>query len=422
MLLAGDGSARADGPEVVPGEALLAEARRQALAWAERRSLGLSSACGISVALAACAATWFSGGTRVDNFRGVAALCAGYLVLLAGKSLARQQEALPPAGDSASANTRWLAALSVSLSECAIYLGLAAGAAAEHWPDSWTLAIAVLGLVSVRDMMTTCSNPPGLGERSGTLAQGLARAVLTMPPGGRVLMIVLIAPAWGARVALLGLLDWAIISVGCGIAGRAVPALADNPAELVRLRDDGAIARALGTLVRGHLLPLPPAILGVAAVGTLVMLGLHGLPSILIVGPAIVMLLAAPGSSNRHYGRFDWLVPVLLLAAQMLCVAATGLATGVPGPVIFLLCGALLLRYADLAFPGRPVMLAPPRMPGSDPVERGTRLGWEGRLLVVGLAAALGIATYAYIALTAYLGLLICAKALTSFLQGERGG
>jgi Family of unknown function (DUF5941) len=278
----------------------------------------------------------------------------------------------------------------------------------------------VLGLVGVRDMMTTLSSPPGLGERSGPLARALARAALSMPPGGRVLIIVATAPAWGPRVTLPALLDWAIISVGYGLAGRARPALQQDPAKVVRLRDDGAIARTLGTLVRGQLLPLPPAILGVAAVATVVLLGLHGLPSILIASPAIVMLLAAPGSSNRHSGRFDWLVPVLLLGAQVLYLAAAGLATGVPGPAIFVLCGALLVRYADLAFPGRPVMLAPPREQGSDRAERGTSLGWEGRLLLAGVAAALGIATYAYIALTAYLAVLVAAKAVTSCLMKPR--
>ncbi|MGO8957768.1 MAG: hypothetical protein ACLQFR_10410 [Streptosporangiaceae bacterium] len=416
-LLAGDGAAVADGPELVPGEAILLDIRRRVLAWAHRRSLGLSSACGISIALAACAATWLSAGNRTDNFRGVAALGAGYLVLRAGKSLARTADARSPARQSAADSKHWLAALGACLSECAVYAGLAAGAAAEHWPGSWTLAVAVLGLVSVRDMMTACSNPPGLGDRPDGSAQGLARAILTMPAGGRVLIIVLIAPAWGARVALFALLNWAIISVGYGIAGRAIPRLEQDPAQLVRLRDDGAIARTLGALVRGQLMPLPPAILGVAAVATLAGLGLHGLPSVLVASPAIVMLLAAPGSSNRHSGRFDWLVPILLLGAQMMYVAAAGLATRVPGPVIFSLCSALLLWYADLAFPGRPVLLALPRQPGADLVERGTGVGWEGRLLLVGVAAALGVATYAYLALTAYLGLLICAKAVTSGLK-----
>ena len=212
VLLDSDWPPVADDRGPVPGVAFLVEVRRRALGWAQGRSLGLSSACGISVALAACAATWFSAGTRADDFRGVVALTAGYLVLLTGRSLAGLRIASITAGAGrATDGTRWLAALGLCLSECAIYAGLAAGGAAQHWSGAWVLAIAVLGLVSVRDMMTACSDPPGFGDRSGTPLQGLARAVLTMPPGGRVLLIALTAPAWGARVSLFALLDWAII-------------------------------------------------------------------------------------------------------------------------------------------------------------------------------------------------------------------
>ena len=44
-----------------------------------------------------------------------------------------------------------------------------------------------------------------------------ALAVLTMPVGGRVLVIAVVAPLWGARAVLVGLLDWAIIAIGIGI-------------------------------------------------------------------------------------------------------------------------------------------------------------------------------------------------------------
>jgi len=64
-------------------------------------------------------------------------------------------------------------------------------------------------------------------------------------------------------------------------------------------------------------------------------------------------------------------------------------------------------------------MLAKPRQPGVEPAERGTSLGWEGRMLLAGLAAATGIATFAYLALTAYLGVLICAKVVTSSLAPQ---
>jgi hypothetical protein len=53
--------------------------------------------------------------------------------------------------------------------------------------------------------------------------------------------------------------------------------------------------------------------------------------------------------------------------------------------------------------------------------ERGTALGWEGRMLLMGAAAAAGIGTLAYLALTAYLGVLICAKVLTICLRAPEG-
>lgn len=403
--------------------AFLVEAGRVAAAWAHRRAFGLSSAAGVAMVLAACAATWFSAGTRTDNFRGVAALWAGYLVFAAGRTLTSPAGALRSVLRRQAGPAEWLAALAGSLSESVVYAGLAAGAIAEHWTGVWPLAIGVLGLVGVRNLMTACSIPPGFGDAPDTVARRISFAVLTMSLGGRVLLVGIVAPIWGARAALFALLDWAVISVGYGLAGRMLPGLAGQEStdeggagrsKLMRLRDDGALARMLGTLVRGNLLPLPPAVLGLVAISGLAVVGLHGLPGVLTLAPAIVMLLAAPGSGNPHAGRLDWLVPVLLLGSQFLYLAATGFAAGVPGPIVFVLAATLLLRYCDLAFPGRPVMVARLRQPGAERAERGNSLGWEGRMLLAGLAAATGVATFAYLALTAYLGVLIYAKVVTS--------
>jgi len=452
-----------------PGATFLADIGRIVASWAEDRHLGIMSASGIGIALAICSAAWFSAGTRADIIRGMIALWAGYVVLRTGQWLTGQADrveaertdadaaedegAETTAGASAfgasdqgrgtqdrgtrramaaSADQRrtgpvgWLAALGAAVAECGIYAGLAAGAVAERWGAVWTLATAVLSLVAVRNLMTACSTPPGLSEQSGGLFRRLSTAVLTMPVGGRVLLVGVVAPFWGARAALLALLDWAIISIGYGIAGRAAAGMTARGgnggqgsqgaarSKLVRLRDDGALARALGVLVRGNLMPLPPALLGLAAVSGLALIGLHGLPGVLLIAPAVVMLLAAPGSANPHSGRFDWLVPVLLLGAQCLYLTATGLAARVPGAVIFALIAAIMLRYTDLAWPGRPVQLARRRDPDAEPVERGTALGWEGRMLFAGLTAAMGVATFAYLALAAYLVALVCVKAVTA--------
>lgn len=422
------------GQDAVTPPVFLIDASRVALTWARGRHLGLSSACGISVALAGCAAVWFSAGTTIAIIRGVAALWASYLVLAAGRTIAGRAAAPDsvPAGDRRQTGpAAWLAALGSSLAEAIVYLGLVLGAAAERWPGSWKLGITVVGLVAVRSVMTVCSTPYGFSERPASVAGRMAEAIVTMATGGRILVIGVVAPIWGARAALLVLVAWAISSVAYGLAGRAAPDVLPEgtgpdgggpvaaSATLLRLRDDGALARGLGALVRGNVLPLPPAILGLAAVSALAALGLHGLPGALTVGPAIVMLLAAPGSANPHAGRFDWLVPVLLVGTQVLFLAATGQGERVPGPVIFALVAALLVRYAELAWSGRPVFLTRPRRRLGWGREYGTELGWEGRVLVAGLSAALGIATAGYIALTAYLLLLVSAKVLRSCLAPD---
>jgi hypothetical protein len=614
---------------VIPG--LMTDAGRVLAIWARGRSLRPSSACGISVVLALCAAGWFSAGTRADNFRGAAALWAGYLAVIAGRKMASWPLAGQPHGrgvavSSASeiAGMRWLALLAWRLSECAIYAGLTAGAAAERWGGVWALGIAVLALVAVRDLMTAMCRPvPSGPDESGEPEPGLLRRgaemFLTMPAGGRVLLIGVVAPAWGCRAALLALLDWGIIAIGFGLAGQARPpagsrvtdfepdaepdesagdlsgpatrtrgwlrgrrgrrdddgadiqtgdrlggadfgtsglvvllrpgwddddeprdgpasaadagpdagqdlaldmqpdlvadtlpdltmgagpeavaaqgpeaaaaqgpeaAAAQGPqaaagsgpddeaqtmpieisgallaaeaeaalameagtaptsadrrgdtrdsralalglseagATIIGLRDDGILARQIGRLARGNLLPLPSAVLALAATATQTYLGFRSLPSILILTPPLIMLLAAAGSSHPHAGRLDWLVPAVLLGWQFLYLGAVGLAEAVPGPVVFALGAVLLLRYADLACPGRPVVLVQPVLPGEPTHERGSTLGWEGRMLLIGAGVAVGIGTFAYLALTAYLGVLICAKIATSCLTSCLG-
>ena len=83
---AGDNSAD------VAGATFLADISRILATWAADRYLGITSASGIGIALAACGAAWFSAGTRADIIRGVVALWAGYLVLRGGKWLAAQAD------------------------------------------------------------------------------------------------------------------------------------------------------------------------------------------------------------------------------------------------------------------------------------------------------------------------------------------
>jgi hypothetical protein len=197
---------------------------------------------------------------------------------------------------------------------------------------------------------------------------------------------------------------------------------------LLLMRDDGMLARNLGALVRGNLLPLPPAILGLAGTAVLAYLGMRSVPGVLIISPCLIMLLAAFGASNPHTGRLDWLVPAVLFGWQCLYLTAVAQAQRIPAPATFALCAALLIRYADLGCPSRPVVKARPMRRNwaieliEGEGERGAWLGWEGRMLLMGAAAAAGIGIEAYVALSAYLGWLTCSKLLASCLASRAGG
>lgn len=172
---------------------------------------------------------------------------------------------------------------------------------------------------------------------------------------------------------------------------------------ILALRDDGAAALWAGRLVQGNLIPLPPALAGLIATAMLAALGLRDLRGFIAVTPPIVMMLAAPGSSHPHDGRFDWLVPSLLALAQFVYLGSLGFAVGVPGPAIYAACAMTALWYASLAAGGR----TPSRTAG---------LGWEGRLFLTGLAVTFGLGTFGYLGLAAYLGVLLLRQAATAYL------
>jgi hypothetical protein len=522
-----------------PGRALLAVAEDlsyRATDWMAGRRLTATSVSGIALALGICAAAWFTAGTRPDNVSGVLALAAGYLTILAARRLTGPADQAS-AADPEAARPAWLAGLATRIFEYVVLAGLTVGAAAQGWAGMWPLGIGVLSLVSIHDTMTACSAARGGAAARPSPTNRAALAVLTMPVGGRVLVIAVVAPVWGARAVLVGLLDWAIIAIGIGIvlgsrtrraapeegpgrrrfrrrdagppaggprpaggpAQSAPPSLAvllkptrpvpppESPvmapgrepisvlrmeltaapppataqdtqefwlgdtgdtgeaaaaesggpgawdydpgadyddagpeppggirlpaalAVIARCRDDGVISRWVGGLVRGQLTPLPPALVALTAVAVLAHLGLRDLPGFLTLAPPIMMLVAAPGSSHWHDGRLDWLVPAVLMGAQYIYIAALGFASGVPAAVTFLLAAAVAVRYADLGSPGSP------------PSRRPEWLGWEGRMLVCGLGAAMGVAMFAYLALAAYLAVLLGSKVVTGY-SGSREG
>jgi hypothetical protein len=291
-------------------------------------------------------------------------------------------------------------------------------------------------LLAFRRMAALCQGRmPGTGQRPGgqagpageagaagggalpTLSPSpgrLAWWLLGLPAPGRVVLICVTALAWGPRVTFVALLGWGAAATAAGLARRLTAA---SPAGLPGCRGDGPIARRAGWLAHGQLNPLPPAVAGLAATSLLAVVGLRGLSGVVMLAPVAAMLLAAPGAGHPHDGRLDWLVPPALQAGQYIYLAALGFAAGVPGPLTFALVCVIALRHLDVAYRARHRMGWRPRYAGAG-------LGWEGRMLAAGVAELLGIATFAYLVLTAYLGVLlgwICLSSWYSVREGVRG-
>jgi hypothetical protein len=424
---------------------------RRMAGWAARRSLAPNALTGIGMACSLSAAVWFTAGTRSATIAGALALCAGYLPRRVAAQLAVAREAgqavrggvagmlaepvlaepvlAEPALAAGAGFDGWLTGVGGATGELAVYAGLAVGAGASERHGIWMLATEAAIMLSIGQVARLCQ-PRGAGRQPARPALLLlAKWLLTLPAGGRTAVIAVTAPLWGPRVSFQVLIVWGAVAALWAVAqgswtasrqsvsdqsvsdqsaggwpGSGVPAPGDM---IAACRDDGPVARLAGRIVHGQLVPLPPALAGLAATVLLAGLGLGNLPGILVLAPVAAMLLAAPGAGHPHDGPLDWLVPLVLQAGVCIYLAALGFSAGVPGPVTFGLTSAVALRQLDVACRARE--------PARWPAQR-SGLGWDGRIFVLGLSALLGIVTFAYLALTAYLGWLLCRVSLSGWL------
>jgi hypothetical protein len=412
---------------------------RRVAVWASRRAVARTSVTGIELACALCAAVWFSAGTPLTALAGGAALGGGYLARRVGGQLA------------VGAFDGWLASICAIAGELAVYAGLAAGAARGE-RQVWALATAAAVLLGMRKVARLIrparpaaparpGNPQDQPTGPGRALAVLAARVPALPAGERAVVITVTAAVYGTRMSLLVLTWWGAVALAWAVAGprlgsgssrvpddapgaaRRDAAGADQragpgrlpPAAIAAARDDGPIARFAGAVVRGQLVPLPPAVAGLTATVLLATLGLHGLAGLVLLTPVAAMLLAAPGSAHPHDGPLDWLTPLVIQAGEFAYLAALGFAKGVPGPLVFALTGLVAVRQLDAAYQARhPLPAGGPR----------GGIGWEGRMLAAGVGAMLGVGTLTYLALCVYLLWLAWSGCLASWLviRKRRGG
>ncbi len=423
---------------------LLADpAARDMARWAAWRKLTPAALYGISLGLGLIAAVWFSEVAVRAKLLAIAALAGSFLVARTGSLLAAtsREGRVRPA-------VTWLGGASTLLTEFAVYAALAVssgvadragpygsgvagldgtfGGALRNtfvasWGSAgqagvWRLAIAAMLVLAVRRMAElgyehTARVPGNLFPRS--VLRTLEQAV-TLPAGERFAVIAVTAVFFGPRVTFVLLLAWGVVAAGYVLAVQTArsAALTRPDGELAAYRGDGIVSCWVGGLVQGRLPPLPPLLAGLLVTGVLAALGMENLSGILVLTPIEVMMLAALGARHPHDGRMDWLAPALLMAGECVFLAALGLSRHVAAWLVFALLAAVVMRHADLAYRARVGRGIPADVAG---------LGWEGRMLLAGIAAVAGIAPFAYAVLSGYLWVLFCWDFLSGWLRYTDG-
>ena len=410
---------------------------RDMAVWAAGRELGPAALYGISLGLGLLAALWFA-----DAAAGAQVLAG--VTLLASFWLARSGAQLAAVGPVVRAwpAVNWLGAAAGLLTEFAVYAALAVrsglasapgagypaglngifGGALRNIPAAswegagaagvWRLAAAAMLLLGVRWMAEVCYE--AALRAPGAIFAGSARRllgqVIALPTGERYAVIAVTALCFGPRLTFGVLLAWGAVATGYTLA-RQISSSARQPraeGELPAYRGDGVVPRRLGGVVQGMLPPLLPVLTGLLVTCMLAVLGLANLPGILVLTPAVAMLPAALATRHPHHGRLDWLVPPLLLAGEGVFLAALGFSRPLPPPLVFALLAAVIVRHADLAYRARSGLGLPADAFG---------LGWDGRMLLAGMAAVLGILPAAYAVLAGYLWLLFGWEFLSAWLR-----
>jgi hypothetical protein len=412
---------------------------RDVACWAAGRQLAPAPLYGISLGLGLLAAVWFSEPAVRTQVLAIAVLLVSFTAARAAAQLVAIGGARPAVD--------WLGAASGLVTEFAVYAALAVSsglAAAQastanaspaglngifgdslrdsqvvYWGGAdqvgvWRLAVAAMLLLGARRLAEVCYE--GLVRASGSLSprptRHLVGQVIALPAGERLAVIAVTVVFFGPRLTFLVLLAWgavaAVYVLAVQLAGAAKLARAGGV--LAAYRGDGPLAYRIGGVVRGQLPPLPPLLVGLGVTCDLAVLGVANLHSPLVLAPVAAMLLAALGARHPHNGRLDWLVPSLLLAGEGIFLAPLGFARHVWLPVIFALLAAVVLRHADLAYRARSGRGIPDDTFG---------LGWDGRMLLAGLAGWLGFVPFAYAALAAWLWLLAGWDFLGAWLKPE---
>lgn len=190
--------------------------------------------------------------------------------------------------------------------------------------------------------------------------------------------------------------------------------LAHHAGRLVAYRDDGPVAQLLGKLTKGQLPPLLPLLVAGVVTTILLAAGVSGQTSPAIFAPVLVLLLAGPGATHPHTGRLDWLVPPIIRAVEYGYLATLGFGHGVSKPLVYAFLGVLAYHHYDTVYRTRQRL-----WPATWVFRAG--LGWDGRMLIMAIAALAGRLPFAFAVLGLYLALLFGIESVHTWVRAGTG-
>ncbi|MGW5668908.1 DUF5941 domain-containing protein [Micromonospora sp. NPDC003776] len=401
----------------------------------------------ISVAFAVAAAVLFGAGGRAALVAGGVLLYLGFVLDCVDGQLARYTRHFSAWGG-------WLDTMADRAKEYVVYAGLGYGATHAGFRYGWALAIAAMTLQTVRHMTdawygvlhdeaarrprAAAEEAEGIGGKlnaastkvqadTGSVSYWLKRTVV-FPIGERWALIALAAALFNPLVALCAVLVWGTLAFAYTGALRTlrawwmkVPVM--TTVDVTLHRDDGPVVqrfaaarpsgleRVLLRAARPGVGVLWLAVLPALAPAVLLLLAWRwgGDTPRWVVGVALlVWLLAALGVRATPDGPLDWLVPAALRAGEYLFAIAVGVAGEVSPWLIFGYVFVLTLHHYDLIARLEKRQVAPPLHAAS--------LGWEGRSVLLGLAAIAGIASIALATLGAYLLVVFVASVVLAWV------
>ncbi|MET8229736.1 DUF5941 domain-containing protein [Micromonospora sp. NPDC005298] len=412
----------------------------QVVRLAARLRLTPTGVTAISVLFALAAAVLFGVGGRLALVSGAVLLYLGFVLDCVDGQLARYTRHFSAWGG-------WLDTMADRAKEYLVYAGLGFGVSHAGLGNGWALAIAAMTLQTVRHMTdtwygalhdeaarrprTTAGASGGIGDRlnaastrvqadTGSLSYWLKRTVV-FPIGERWALIALTVALFNPLVSLVAVLVWGVLAFAYTGALRTlrarwmwVPVLDTVDATLHR--DDGPLARRLpvvrpmGPLTLAVIAALGPAALLVAALWSDTPDGLRWAVPVAL----LVLLAGGVGAGAAHNGPLDWLVPAALRAAEYLFAIAVGVVGGAPGWLIFGYVFVLTVHHYDLTARLEKRQAAPPLHVAT--------LGWDGRSVLLTLAAIAGIVSIGMATLGAYLLVVFVASVVLAwFVRPARG-